>query len=55
MMAKLGDLSLDVRLVPDEYTVELALKVLDLWQESNDTQMIVFDHGHYRIVDVQGR
>lgn len=55
MASTIGDFKVNVRLVPDKQTMEIVLKLLDLWQDDNPQQMVAIDNGHYRIVNVEGR
>ena len=48
-MAKDG-ITIELRVVPDDRTVELALKILDVWQKNNDLEMVEYRDGHYQIV-----
>lgn len=54
-MANFGTVTVtvDMRLVPDTETVALALKILDLWQEENEMQKVIFDDAdrHYKIIE----
>ena len=45
-----GSVTFELRIVPDDRTVELALKILDAWQENNDLEIIEYRDGHYQIV-----
>ena len=38
-MAK-SELTVNIRIVPDDETIQLILRLLDLWQDSNPDQMI---------------
>ena len=53
-MASIGDLTVNIRLVPDSKTMDVVLKLLDLWQEDNPKQMIVMAEDHYKIVNKTG-
>lgn len=53
-MASIGDLTVNIRLVPDSKTMDVILKLLDLWQEDNPRQMIAMAGDHYRIVNKTG-
>lgn len=53
-MASIGDLTVNIRLVPDSKTMDVILKLLDFWQEDNPKQMIVRAGDHYRIVNKTG-
>lgn len=47
-MANIVNIQVGMRLVPDAATVELALKILDVWQEGNETQRVMFDDADRR-------
>lgn len=58
MMAELN-LTAKVRLVPDEETMQLILKLLDLWQDANPGMMVAMvpqeDRYGYEIIDRSGK
>ena len=53
-MAKVDGITIELRVVPDDRTVELALKILDVWQENNDLEMVELRDGRYQIVSKDG-
>lgn len=53
-MASIGDLTVNIRLVPDNKTMDVVLKLIDFWQEDNPKQMIVSAGDHYKIVNKTG-
>lgn len=54
-MAMIGDFKVKVRLVPDKQTMEVVLKLLDIWQDDNPDMMVALVPGKdryvYEIVD----
>ena len=39
-MAEIGKVSLGIRLIPDDDTMKVILKLLDLWQDDNPDMMV---------------
>ena len=39
-MAEIGKVSMGIRLIPDDDTMKVILKLLDLWQEDNPEMMV---------------
>lgn len=39
-MAEIGKISMGIRLIPDDDTMEVILKLLDLWQDDNPDKMV---------------
>ena len=58
-MAVVNDLTINVRLVPDEYTMDVILHMLNLWQDSNTDKMIALvpqkDRYGYEIISRGGK
>lgn len=58
-MAAMNDLEIYVRLVPDEYTMNVILHMLNLWQDSNTDKMIALvpqkDRYGYEIINRGGK
>ena len=56
-MAK-PELTVNIRIVPDDETIQLILRLLDLWQDSNPDQMIAMvpagDRYIYEIINRRG-
>ena len=52
------ELTVKIRMVPDEETIQLILRMLDLWQDSNPDQMIAMvpagDRYIYEIINRRG-
>ena len=57
-MAEIGKLSIKIRVVPDDETMTVILKLLDLWQDDNPDKMVEIvpqrDRYGYEIVDRKG-
>ena len=58
MMAKPGNLEVEIRLVPDEKTMDVILNLLDMWQDANPDLMVAMvpdrDKYTYEIIDRRG-
>ena len=56
-MAEIGKVSMGIRLVPDDDTMKVILKVLDLWQEDNPNMMVAMvpakDRYQYEIIEME--
>lgn len=54
-MAEIGKVSIGIRLVPDDDTMTVILKLLDLWQDDNPDMMVAMvpqrDRYGYEIID----
>lgn len=54
-MAEIGKLSIGIRLVPDDDTMKIILKLLDLWQDDNPDMMVAMvpakDRYQYEIIE----
>lgn len=54
-MAEIGGLSIGIRLIPDDDTMKIILKLLDLWQDDNPDMMIALvpakDRYQYEIIE----
>ena len=54
-MAKTGNLEVEIRLVPDEKTMDVILNLLDMWQDANPDLMVAMvpdrDKYTYEIID----
>lgn len=57
-MAEIGKVSIGIRLVPDDDTMTVILKLLDLWQDDNPDMMVAMvpqrDRYGYEIIDRKG-
>lgn len=58
-MAELGKMSIGIKLIPDDDTMKVILKLLDLWQDDNPDMMVAMVPGKdryvYEIIDRSGR
>ena len=56
-MAEIGKLSMGIRLIPDDDTMKVILKLLDLWQDDNPDMMVAMvpakDRYQYEIIDMK--
>ena len=54
-MAEIGKLSIGIRLVPDDDTMKIILKLLDIWQDDNPNMMVAMvpakDRYQYEIIE----
>ena len=54
-MAEMGPFNVNIRLVPDTETMDVILKLLDLWQDANPDRMVAMvpqkDRYGYEIID----
>ena len=54
-MAEIGKISMGIRLIPDDDTMKIILKLLDLWQYDNPDMMIALvpakDRYQYEIIE----
>ena len=54
-MAEIGKISMGIRLVPDDDTMKVILKLLDLWQDDNPDMMVALvpsqDRYQYEIIE----
>ena len=54
-MAEIGKLSIGIRVVPDDDTMEAILKLLNLWQDDNPDMMVALvpakDRYQYEIIE----
>lgn len=54
-MAEIGPINFKIRLVPDTETMDVILKLLDLWQDANPDRMVAMvpqkDRYGYEIID----
>lgn len=54
-MAELGKMSIGIRLIPDDDTMKIILKMLDLWQDDNPNKMVALvpakDRYQYEIIE----
>lgn len=59
LMAEAISLTMKVRLSPDEDTMKLILKLLDIWQDAHPDQMVAMvpqqDRYGYEIIDRGGK
>ena len=53
-MAEIGKFSIGIRLIPDDDTMKVILKLLDLWQDDNQDMMVALvpaqDRYQYEII-----
>ena len=53
-MAEIGKLTMGIRLIPDDDTMNVILKLLDLWQDDNPDMMVALvpaqDRYQYEII-----
>ncbi len=58
-MAELGKMSIGIKLIPDDDTMKVILKLLDLWQDDNPDMMVAMVPGKdryvYEIIDISGK
>ena len=58
-MAEIGNLSMGIRLIPDNDTMKAILALLDLWQDDNPDMMVAMVPGKdryvYEIIDRSGK
>ena len=47
-MAEIGKPSIGIRLIPDDDTMNVILKLLDLWQDDNPDMMVALVPAHDR-------
>ena len=54
-MAEIGKYSIGIRLIPDDDTMKVILKLLDLWQDDNPDMMVAMvpakDRYQYEIIE----
>jgi hypothetical protein len=54
-MAKIEELTVGIRLIPDDDTMKIILKLLDLWQDDNPGMMVAMvpakDRYQYEIIE----
>ena len=54
-MAEIGKVSIRTRLIPDDDTMKVILKLLDLWQDDNPDMMVAMvpakDRYQYEIIE----
>ena len=54
-MAEIGKASIGIRLIPDDDTMKVILKLLDLWQDDNPDKMVAMvparDRYQYEIIE----
>ena len=54
-MAEMGKLTIGMRLIPDDDTMKVILKLLDLWQDDNPDKMVAMvpakDRYQYEIIE----
>lgn len=54
-MAELGKMTIGIRLIPDDDTMKVILKLLDLWQDDNPDKMVAMvpskDRYQYEIIE----
>ena len=54
-MAEIGKISMGIRLIPDDDTMKIILKLLDLWQDDNPDMMVAMvpakDRYQYEIIE----
>ena len=54
-MAEIGKISMRIRLIPDDDTMKVILKLLDLWQDDNPDMMVALvpsqDRYQYEIIE----
>ena len=54
-MAEIGKVSMGIRLIPDDDTMKVILKLLDLWQDDNPDKMVAMvparDRYQYEIIE----
>ena len=54
-MAEIGKISIGIRLIPDDDTMKVILKLLDLWQDDNPNMMVAMvpakDRYQYEIIE----
>ena len=54
-MAEIGKISMGIRLIPDDDTMNVILKLLDLWQDDNPNMMVAMvpakDRYQYEIIE----
>lgn len=55
-MAEIGKVSMGIRLIPDDDTMKVILKLLDLWQDDNPDMMVAMvpakDRYQYEIIEM---
>lgn len=47
-MAEIGNVSIGIRLIPDDDTMKIILRLLDLWQDDNPDMMVALVPGQDR-------
>ena len=56
-MAEIGKISIGIRLIPDDDTMKVILKLLDLWQDDNPNMMVAMvpakDKYQYEIIEME--
>jgi len=56
-MAEIGKLSIGIRLIPDDDTMKVILKLLNLWQDDNPDKMVAMvpakDRYQYEIIEMR--
>ena len=56
-MAEIGKISMGIRLIPDDDTMKVILKLLDLWQDDNPNRMVAMvpakDRYQYEIIEME--
>ena len=54
-MAEIGNVSIGIRLIPDDDTMKIILRLLDLWQDDNPDMMVALvpakDRYQYEIIE----
>jgi len=54
-VAEIGKISMGIRLIPDDDTMTVILKLLDLWQDDNPDMMVALvpakDRYQYEIIE----
>lgn len=54
-MAEIGNFFMGIRLIPDDETMKVILKLLDLWQDDNPDKMVAMvpakDRYQYEIIE----
>ena len=58
-MAVVNDLTINVRFVPDEETMDIIIRMLNLWQDSNPDRMVAMvpakDKYQYEIIERENK
>ena len=54
-MAEIGKITMGIRLIPDDDTMKVILKLLDLWQDDNPDMLVALvpaqDRYQYEIIE----